>query len=67
MEGYSHGIYYWITKIQVVEVIRVVIDRFSRYGHFIALSHPISAKGLAQVFFEQIYRLHGLPKMIFFL
>lgn len=34
------------------EVIWVIVDRFSRYGHFIALHHSISAKGLAVVFLE---------------
>lgn len=53
-----------LPKSKGFEVIWVVIDRFSRYGHFVALSHPISAKSLAQVFFEQIYRLHGLPSTI---
>lgn len=37
---------------------------FHRYGHFIALTHLFSGKGLAQIFFEQIYRLHGLPSTI---
>lgn len=46
------------------EVIWVVIDRFSRYGHFLALSHPILAKSLSQVFFDHVFRLHGLPESI---
>ena len=46
------------------EVIWVVVDRFSRYSHFIALAHPVSAKSLALIFFEQIYKLHGLPETI---
>lgn len=46
------------------EVIWVVIDRFSRYAHFVALQHPISAKSLAYSFFDNIYMLHGLPESI---
>lgn len=53
-----------LPKSKGFEVIWVLVDRFSRYGHFLPLSHPISAKGLASVFFEQIYRLHGLPETI---
>lgn len=45
-------------------MIWVVVDRFTKYGHFIALSHPISASSLAQVFFDSIYKLHGLPSYI---
>lgn len=53
-----------LPKSKGAEVIWVVIDRFSRYGHFLALTHPISAKTLAQAFFDNIYRLHGLPDSI---
>lgn len=46
------------------EIIWVISDRFSRYSHFIALKYPISAKSLAQSFFENIFKLHGLPSSI---
>jgi transposase InsO family protein len=46
------------------EVIMVVIDKFTKYGHFIPLSHPYTAVEVARVFLEQIYRLHGLPNKI---
>lgn len=46
------------------EVIWVIVDRFSRYSHFIALPHPITAKSLSLEFFEQFYKLHGLPETI---
>jgi len=42
----------------------VVVDRFSKYAHFIPLSHPFSAPQVAQAFFDNIYRLHGLPTHI---
>lgn len=53
-----------LPKSRGYEVIWVVVDRFSRYSHFIALQHPITAKGLAVVFLEQVYKLHGLPETI---
>lgn len=46
------------------EVIWVIVDRFSRYSHFLALPHPITAKSLSLVFFEHCYKLHGLPESI---
>jgi hypothetical protein len=44
--------------------IFVVVDRLSKYAHFIPISHPYTAVSVAQVFFEQIFRLHGMPQSI---
>ncbi|XP_074355691.1 uncharacterized protein LOC141695333 [Apium graveolens] len=44
------------------DYIMVVIDRFSKMGHFIALSHPFSATTVAQLFLDTVYKLHGMPK-----
>jgi hypothetical protein len=44
--------------------ILVVIDKFTKYGHFIPLHHPFSAQSVAKVFMDQVYRLHGLPSAI---
>jgi hypothetical protein len=44
--------------------ILVVVDKFSKYAHFIALAHPFTALQVAKVFVDQVYRLHGLPSAI---
>ena len=44
--------------------IMVVVDRFSKFSHFIALKHPFTALGVAKIFMQQVYRLHGLPSSI---
>jgi hypothetical protein len=44
--------------------IFVVVDRLSKYAHFMALSHPYTAVSIAQIFFENIFKLHGMPKSI---
>ncbi|XP_068649553.1 uncharacterized protein [Aristolochia californica] len=41
-------------------VIFVVVDRFSKYGHFIALAHPYTAAQIAQLFMDNIVRLHRI-------
>ncbi|GJY84780.1 ty3-gypsy retrotransposon protein, partial [Tanacetum coccineum] len=45
-------------------VILVVVDRLSKYSHFIPLSHLFKAAQIAQVFLDSIYKLHGLPQTI---
>lgn len=44
--------------------ILVVVDKFSKYGHFIPVHHPYTAMQIAKVFLDNIYKLHGLPKAI---
>lgn len=44
--------------------ILVVVDLFSKYSHFLPLKHPFTAAVVAQVFFSNVYKLHGLPTAI---
>jgi hypothetical protein len=45
-------------------VILTVVDRFSKYAHFIPLSHPYTAAFVARAFFDGVIRLHGYPSSI---
>jgi len=45
-------------------VLLTVVDRFSKYCHFIPLAHPYTAESVAQAFFTDIVRLHGVPQSI---
>jgi hypothetical protein len=46
------------------DAILVVVDRLTKRAHFIATRTDITARETAQLFVENIFKLHGLPKTI---
>jgi transposase InsO family protein len=44
--------------------VLVVVDFFTKHGHFIPLRHPFSAASVAKLFMLHVYRLHGMPSSI---
>jgi hypothetical protein len=42
-------------------VILTIVDRLSKYAHFILLGHPYFATSVARAFFDNIVCLHGIP------
>jgi hypothetical protein len=44
--------------------VLVVVDKFSKFGHFIPLKHPFTAAGIAKIFMQHVYKLHGMPSAI---
>jgi len=53
-----------LPKSNGYDSVLVVVDRLSKYGHFIPIKHPYSAKSIAEVFAKEIVRLHGIPASI---
>lgn len=45
-------------------VILVVVDRLTKYAHFLPLHHPYRASIVSKLFVDQIVRLHGVPLSI---
>ncbi|KAF8756181.1 hypothetical protein RHS01_04909 [Rhizoctonia solani] len=48
-------------KSQGHNAILVVIDSFSKFGHFIPTLKKVTSKGLADLFVNHVWKLHGLP------
>ncbi|GKE26131.1 retrotransposable element Tf2, partial [Tanacetum coccineum] len=53
-----------LPKSQGKTLIFMIVDKLSKYAHFIPLVHPFNAIDVAQVFLDNIYKLHGLPNTI---
>lgn len=47
-----------------VDVILVVVDRLTKYAHFLPLKHPYSAQSVAKAYMDNIVKLHGVPLSI---
>jgi hypothetical protein len=55
-----------LPKLGNKSVIMVVVDHLSKYAHFCALQHPFTASTVAQIFMDNIFKLHGMPHSIVF-
>jgi hypothetical protein len=53
-----------LPKVGGKSVILTVVDRFSKYAHFIPLGHPYTTASVAWAFFDGVVRLHGFPSSI---
>jgi len=57
----------FITKLplaQGYDAILVVCYHFSKIVHFIATTEKMSAEGLTRLFWDHVWKLHGLPESI---
>ena len=53
-----------LPKSQGYSVIMVVVDRLTKYAHFVPVKHPYTASSIAQLFMDHIVKFHGLPHSI---
>ena len=64
---WTHLIVDFITKLPIVagkDAILVVCDRLSKMTHFVATTEGTLAEGLARLFRDNIWKLHGLLESI---
>src|SRR6185312_16669617 len=51
-----------LPKVDGYSVILMVVDRFTKYAHFMALKHPYTALSVAKVLYDNVIKLHGMPQ-----
>jgi hypothetical protein len=44
--------------------ILVIVDKFTKFAHFIPLAHPYTTSSIATAFMNMVYKCHGLPAAI---
>ena len=57
----------FITKLLLVagkDIILVVCNRLSKMTHFVATTEGTLVEGLARLFRDNIWKLHGLPESV---
>lgn len=53
-----------LPRVRNLDVVLVVVDRLTKYCHFLVLGHPFTAKEVAELFANVVVRLHGYPRSI---
>jgi len=64
---WTHLMVDFITKLLVVaekDAILVVCNRLSKMTHFVTTTERTSAEGLARLFWDNVWKLHGLPESV---
>jgi hypothetical protein len=51
-------------KVQGKDSIFVVVDRLLKFAHFFSIATDFNAAQVADLFFREVFKLHGLPKTI---
>lgn len=47
-----------------MNAVLVVVDRLTKYAHFLPLRHPYTTFSVVAIFMKEIVRLHGFPTTI---
>jgi hypothetical protein len=50
--------------VQGIDTIMVIVDRLTKYAHFLPVKHPYTARDIAELFTKEVVRLHGFPSSI---
>ena len=53
-----------LPKSKGYSAILVMVDMLTKYAHFVALKHPFTVVTTANIFIQEVIRLHGIPRSI---
>jgi hypothetical protein len=53
-----------LPKVQGKDYIYVVVDKLTKFAHFYAIPTEYNAVQVAELFFREVFRLHGLSRNI---
>ena len=53
-----------LPKSKGYNTILVVVDRLTKYAHYVALKLPFIAMVVTRIFIQEVVRLHGIPRSI---
>lgn len=53
-----------LSKSKGIDALMVVVDRISKYIHFILLKHPYMVNSTMKIVVHEVVRHHGIPKAI---
>ena len=53
-----------LPKSQSKDVVLVVVDRLTKFVHFVPLSHPYTAAKVATLYLHYVFKLHGMLALI---
>jgi hypothetical protein len=53
-----------LPRVQGRDYIFVMVDRLTKFAHFFAIPTDYKAIQVAELFFREVFRLHGLPGQI---
>jgi hypothetical protein len=62
MGEHLHGLHHRLPRVQGRDCIFVVVDRLTKFMHFFVIPTEYKATQVAELFFREIFRLHGLPQ-----
>ena len=49
-----------LPKSEGCTVILVIVDKLTKYAHFLPVKHPYTAATITQLFMDHVVKLHGL-------